>query len=284
MTTEPIMRRARGEGVELQLAVWEGGGKEVLCVHGLTANCRCWDVIASALAPIHQVTAMDLRGRGLSDKPPKGYSEEHHLRDVRCLMDDLGLEKGVLMGHSLGGYVSMALAARHPERVEGLILLDAGGDLSQEQWDKVTLAIKPSLERLEQVFPSFDACVEAMKQVRFFQPWSPAIEAYFRYDLEEVEGGARSRIQLAHILEEVSNKRETGAAQFYPEISCPVLVLRATEGMLVQDDILLPEGAVERMLREIPRAKCVDVEGTNHYAIIFQPNEIRDRAIKAFLE
>lgn len=280
----PIMRRAKGDGIELQLAIWEGEGKQVLCVHGLTANCRCWDVIASALAPIHQVTAMDLRGRGLSNKPPTGYSEEHHVRDVLSLMDDLELEKGILLGHSLGGYISMALAAQYPERVEGLILLDAGGDLSQEQWGKIAVAIKPSLERLDKTFSSFDAYVGLMKQARFFQPWSRAIEAYFRYDLEEVEEGVRSRIQLVHIQEEISNKRKTGAAQFYPEISCPVLILRATEGVVVPDDILLPEEAVERMLREIPDARRVDVEGLNHYSILFQPNETRDSAILNFLE
>ena len=284
MVPTPIMRRAKGDGIELQLAIWEGEGKQVLCIHGLTANCRCWDVIASALAPMHQVTAMDLRGRGLSDKPQTGYSEEHHVRDVRCLMDDLELGKAVLLGHSLGGYISMALAAQYPERVEGLILLDAGGDLSQEQWDKIAVAIKPSLERLEKTFPSFDAYVGLMKQAPFFQPWSPAIEAYFRYDLEEVEAGVRSRIRLAHIHEEISNKRHTGAAQFYPKISCPVLILRATEGVVVPDDILLPEEAVERMLREIPDARRVDVEGSNHYSSLFQPNETRDRAILDFLE
>ena len=282
--TAPIMRRAKGDGIELQLAIWEGEGKQVLCIHGLTANCRCWDVIASALAPMHQVTAMDLRGRGLSDKPQTGYSEEHHVRDVRSLMDDLELGKAVLLGHSLGGYISMALAAQYPERVEGLILLDAGGDLSQEQWDKIAVAIKPSVERLEQVFPSFDAYVDLMKQIRFFQPWSRAIEAYFRYDLEEVKEGVRSKIQLIHIQEEISNKRQTGAAQFYPRISCPVLILRATEGMVVPDDILLPEEAVERMLRDIPDARRVDVKGTNHYSIVFQSNETRDRAILDFLE
>ena len=178
----------------------------------------------------------------------------------------------------------MALAAQYPDRVEGLILLDAGGDLSQEQWDKIAVAIKPSLERLEKTFPSFDAYVGLMKQFRFFQPWSRAIEEYCRYDLEEVEEGVRSKIQLVHIQEEISNKRQTGAAQFYPRISCPVLILRATEGMVVPDDILLPEEAVERMLRDIPDARRVDVEGINHYSILFQPNETRDRAILDFLE
>ncbi len=67
--TELIMKRVKGDGVELQLAVWQGEGKHVLCVHGLTANCRCWDVIAASLTPENNIIALDLRGRGLSDKP-----------------------------------------------------------------------------------------------------------------------------------------------------------------------------------------------------------------------
>ncbi|MCP4669451.1 MAG: alpha/beta hydrolase, partial [Deltaproteobacteria bacterium] len=65
---DPVMKQARGDGVTLQLAVWEGTKRELVCVHGLTANCRCWDRIVAALEPACRVTAMDLRGRGLSDK------------------------------------------------------------------------------------------------------------------------------------------------------------------------------------------------------------------------
>ena len=86
---EPIMRKVTGDGIALQLAVWEGKGNQVLCVHGLTANCRCWDVIASSLAPENKILAMDLRGRGLSDKPSAGYSLQHHIREIVCLLDDL---------------------------------------------------------------------------------------------------------------------------------------------------------------------------------------------------
>jgi len=282
--TIPYMVRAKGDGVNIQLADWAGKGKNVISVHGLTANCRCWDVIAPAVAPKHRLLAVDLRGRGLSDKPDTGYSEEHHLRDLKCVMDDFRLEKAVLMGHSLGGYISMGFAARHPERVAGLILIDAGGDLSQAHWDKVTTAIKPAIDRLERSFPSIDAFLNLMKLAPFLQPWSDEIETYFRYDVIEDEGGVRSRIHPAHIREEVSNKRETGAAQYYSKLNCPVLILRATEGILTPDDILLPDHAVEKMMNAISNARCVDITGTNHYSILFQPNKVRDTEISTFLD
>jgi len=116
-----------------------------------------------------------------------------------------------------------------------------------------------------------------------FSPWSPALEAYFRYDLEAVDGAYQSRIHLEHIREEMANKRSTGAAQFYPSLKCPVLILRATDGLLEPGDILLPEAAVARMHDQIADCRCVDVEGTNHYSILWQPNVQRDKAIAAFL-
>ncbi len=116
--TEPIMKRAKGDGVGIQLAHWKGKRENIFCIHGLTANSRCWDRIISGLTPRFQVLAMDLRGRGLSDKPPTGYSIEQHVQDIYCLLEDQGLERVTLMGHSLGAYISLAFAAHHPERVK----------------------------------------------------------------------------------------------------------------------------------------------------------------------
>ncbi len=281
--TEMIMKRVKGDDVEIQLAVWEGEGEDIVCVHGLTANCRCWDEMVSCLNPAHTFVAMDLRGRGLSGKPSAGYSIQHHIRDIYCLLEDCGLKQVVLMGHSLGAYISMAFAAGYPERAKKIILIDGGGHLAQAQWDKVDLAIKPSLERLGSVFPSFEDYVAPLKAVPILQPWTPAIEAYFRYESEEVEGGVRSRIHLDHIQEEMQNMRRVAPSEFYPKVICPVLILRATDGILSQDDLVLPEPAAEKMVSEIANAQCVDVEGTNHYSIVLQPNEQRDEAILDFL-
>ena len=282
--SDPVMRRAEGDGIQIQLAAWEGEGQPILCVHGLTANCRCWDVMASSLTPENKIIAIDLRGRGLSNKPSAGYSLQHHIKDILCVLDDLKQERIVLMGHSLGAYISMAFAANYPERTEKIILMDGGAQLTQDQCDKVTLAIKPSLDRLGQVFPSFEAYVANMKLAPFLQPWSQALEDYFQYESEAVEGGVRSRINPAHILEEAQNIRQEEPAQYYSKVTCPVLILRATDGIFSNDDLVVPESAVDRMVSEIPEALRVDIKGTNHFSILFQPNETLDKAIREFLE
>ena len=130
---EPEMNKVKGEGVLINLAMWKGAGKPILCVHGITANCRCWDVLADALTPEYQVLAMDLRGRGGSGRPPQGYSLDYHMRDINCLFNELEVNRAVIMGHSLGAFIGLAFAAEYPDRVDRLILVDGGGDLSKKQ-------------------------------------------------------------------------------------------------------------------------------------------------------
>ena len=279
----PEMIRTRGDGIDIQLALWNGEGRAIICVHGLTANCRCWDTMAASLAPRYKLIALDLRGRGLSEKPPGGYGVEQHCRDIEAVIENLGIERPVIVGHSLGALIALALTARRPEKTAGLVLVDGAGCLSEEQLEKVLTGIKPALDRLGLVFPSFEAYTARLKQAPFLNPWSEALERYFRYEIEDVPDGVRSRVRPEHILEEIENLKEVNAADYYPRIRCPVLILRATEGTLLPDDRVLPESAVQRMLKEIPDARCVPIDGTNHYSILFQPNPTRDDAVDNFL-
>jgi pimeloyl-ACP methyl ester carboxylesterase len=279
---KPIAIKAKGSGIEIQLTVWPGKGKEVLCLHGLTANSRFWDCLASTLSPRHKIIALDLRGRGFSDKPPTGYSIDNHCRDVLALIDDLGLERPILMGHSLGAFIVLVFAAQHPDKVDRLILVDGGGKLSEAQMAKVFAGIKPSLDRLGKTFPSFEDYVSQMREAPFLQPWNSFMEIYFRYEVEAVPGGVRSRVHPKHIEEEVLNLGKVDSTQFYSRVISPTLILRATKGMLVKDDLLLPKDVAKRMVREIPNARSLDLAGTNHYSILLQPNKKRDQELLTF--
>jgi len=279
-----MMKRAKGNNVDIALAVWEGKGNPLLCVHGIAANCRCWDTIACALAPNHPVFAMDLRGRGSSDKPPSGYSIMHHCGDIRSLLEDRGMERVVIMGHSLGALIGLAFAALYPDRVDRIILLDGGGKLTKKQTEKVFAGIEPTLDRLGKVFPSKRAYLDLMKANPLLQPWTPSLETFYSYELEVVEGGVQSRVNPEHIREERENLGSFDVEECYAKVECPAFILRATEGMSTPDSILLPEEALERMLRRIPDSRHMDIKGSNHYSIVLHPNEQRDRAIRSFIE
>ncbi len=279
------MKKARGDGVELQVAVWPGhGGKDVLCIHGLTANCRGFDLLAAAMTPPHTTLAFDLRGRGNSEKPQEGYSVDRHCRDILCLMNNLGIKRPVLLGHSLGALIALAFAAENPSAVDRMILIDGGGVLSEAQREKVLAGIRPSLERLGKRFPTVEDYLTALKNTPFFQPWNSYLEQYFRYEIEVTNQGVGAGIEAAHILEEIKNMQAVAPTALYPRILCPVLILRATRGMLADDDILLPEEAVQSMLQDMARAECVDIHGADHYSILFRSHPLRDQAIRSFLD
>ena len=280
---DPMMKRTAGAGVELALAVWGGKGKTVFCVHGISGSCRCWDNVAEALSPQHQVLAMDLRGRGLSEKPASGYSISHHCRDIQALLKHENIDQVVMLGHSLGALIGLEFAAKFPEAVERLILVDGGGQLSGEQRKKVFAGIQPTLDRLGKIFPSNEAYLNLLKRNPLLQPWTPMLEAYYLYELEDAGGGVRSRVKAEHIKEEAENLTGYDVTEFYSRIKCPVLILRAPEGMTTPDNILLPEQALDKMLQEIPDARYVDIAESNHYSIVMQPDKGRDKAILDFL-
>ncbi len=285
MTQEPRYQMAPGYGIRIALAEWQGQEPAVLCVHGLTANCRCWDGVAGSLSPRHRVLGIDLRGRGRSDAPDTGYSLEQHCRDIRRVLESRSVSPIVLMGHSLGAAVALAFAASCPDMARGLILVDGGGKLEEEQMETVLQGISPSLERLGRIYSSIQDYLAEMKRSPHFEPWNEVCEAYFRYELQEVEGGVSCRIQPDHIREEVENLRQVDISEYYGRIYAPVLILRARKGLLGGDQgLLLPQNAVRRMQQEMPRAECVELEGTDHYSILFQPNPERDRAILDFLD
>jgi pimeloyl-ACP methyl ester carboxylesterase len=98
-------------------------------VHGLASNARLWDGVAAELAGRgHPVVAVDQRGHGLSSKPESGYDFETVARDLYRLIDHLGWlgRPPVVAGQSWGGNVVVELAARHPDAVSGLVLVDGG--------------------------------------------------------------------------------------------------------------------------------------------------------------
>jgi len=149
--------------------------------------------------------------------------------------------------------------------------------------NQVFVGIKPAFDRLGQVYPSQEAYLEAMRSGPAIQPWNSVIENYYKHEIETVDTGVKTNISPEHIAEERINLRTFLSRPLYPQLKCKTLILKATKGLLSEDDLLLPEDVIDVMLKEIPSATRFDVEGTNHYGIVFQPSEKRDQAIRQFL-
>ncbi len=104
------------------------GAPAVLMLHGFGASLHTWDTWAQGLNATHRVIRFDLPGNGLSEPDPEGnYTDARSLQMVLALMDQLGVARASVVGHSIGGRMAWTLAARHPGRVERLVLVAPDG-------------------------------------------------------------------------------------------------------------------------------------------------------------
>jgi 2-hydroxy-6-oxonona-2,4-dienedioate hydrolase len=104
-----------------------GTGFPVVLLHGNEESHLDWSWIIPRLADNYRVYAPDLPGSGDSDKPIADYSGKFFARFLKGFLDELGLERVVLVGNSLGGLTALLLALEHPERVQALVLVDSAG-------------------------------------------------------------------------------------------------------------------------------------------------------------
>jgi len=115
-------------------------GLPVICLHGLTRNSRDFEVIAPRIAALgRRVVAPDMRGRGKSanDPDPAHYVPAVYAQDVVKLMDTLGIPQAVFIGTSMGGIITMVMAATTPDRIAASVLNDVGPKLSAEGLSRI---------------------------------------------------------------------------------------------------------------------------------------------------
>lgn len=125
-------------------------GHPVVATTGWANDRHVWSPMVDDLAANHAVTTWDLRGHGDSETPAPGdYTRAHALGDLTAVLDHAG-RPAVLMGHSLGGYLSLAHAVNHPDEVAGLVLVATGPGFrkaeAREQWNA---SVRASMEKLD---------------------------------------------------------------------------------------------------------------------------------------
>jgi pimeloyl-ACP methyl ester carboxylesterase len=123
--TPRVSRIAVETGVELEVVDWGGPGRPVVLLAGNGQTAHSFDEFAPRLARFYHVYAITRRGFGASSKPATGYRTDRRADDVVAILDSLRLERPVVAGHSLGGEELSSIGSRHPDRVAGLIYLDA---------------------------------------------------------------------------------------------------------------------------------------------------------------
>ena len=129
------------DGLRLHYRDYPGDAAKlpVLCLHGLTRNARDWSEFAERYSPARRIIALEFRGRGSSDYDPQParYNPLTYARDILALLDQLGIEQAIFVGTSLGGLVTMTVAAMAPQRIAASILNDIGPDVDVAGVDRI---------------------------------------------------------------------------------------------------------------------------------------------------
>ncbi len=260
------------DGVRIGVVRWSGrpGAPTAFGLHGITANAWSWAVVARHLAGDISLVAIDMRGRGTSSQVPRPYGIRRHADDVAAVIRQLNAAPAVVAGHSMGAYVALACAERHPSAVSDLVLVDGGVPLPvPDDVDPQTALERmmgPAIERLQRVW---------IDRVQYETMWAdhpafaggltPDIERYVLSDLVPCEGGFRSAVSeeaVRHdgaellIDEEIRSLLERRAE--------PATIIRAETGLMAAPPSLIEAAWMERL----PNHDWRTIAGTNHYDVL----------------
>ena len=267
-------------GGALHVARWgdPGPGRPVLlAVHGITASHRAWLGLAARLTDI-VLLAPDLRGRGRSGALPDGSCLARHADDLVCVLDHHEVDRAVVVGHSMGGFVAAELNRRRPDRVAGVVLADGGlpfppiGDTPPEQ--ALRAALGPAMARLSMTFADPGAYRDHWRaHPALAGCWGPLTEAYVDYDLTGDPPGLHSRVAAEAVRADYLDMIGPGPAQALDELGrsgLPVAFLRAPLGLLAEPPGLYPDGAVAAWAARQPALRPVELPAdVNHYTVMF---------------
>ncbi len=282
----PESRRVPGaDSRDVHLLEWSQDGVPLLLLHGFGNEAHIWDDFAPAVAPHYRTLAMDHRGHGDSDWDPEGrYDHDSMVRDVESVTAALGIERLVLVGHSLGGRIAMLFADRNASRMAGLVLVDIGPALDPRGVTRIQLDVASAPQ------PTFASVEEYARALTLAYPAGrpDALLRMARHGIRRREDGRYElkmdpRLRGAGATESPEAAAERGRAmsellwKALARISCPTLVVRGAAS-----DVLAPDTA-DRMVEEmLAQGRLAVVPQAGHSVMTDNPDGFRE-AVTSFV-
>jgi pimeloyl-ACP methyl ester carboxylesterase len=233
-----------------------GSGPAILLSHGFGASSHMFRPNAPALTTDHTLITWDQRGHGGSDSPadPDQYSTALAVADMAAILDAAGVERAVVGGHSLGGYLSLAFHVAHPDRVAALVLIDTGpgyrSDDGRQKWNRMAESYAADLEQ------------RGLAALGGSGELTPSVH--------------RDASGLVHAARRVLTQADAAVVDSLPAIAVPVLVVVGE-----RDKPFLAGSSY--MADKIPDAQLVVIPGAAHAPNVTHTAEF-DAHVRTFLD
>ncbi|MFO7447698.1 MAG: alpha/beta fold hydrolase [Ignavibacteriaceae bacterium] len=251
------------------IVIFEEGNikdKTILFVHGFPYDHKMWDKVIGKLSPGFHCIAYDIRGLGISDPGDGQFTIEDLVDDLLFVMDKTNLDKPVLCGLSMGGYISLRAVEKYEDKFSGLILCDTK---STSDPDEVKLKRAGGIKLINEE--------GVQKFAADFVPTCFAEESIERLGEEYIAILGRSMnsnpLGVKGCLLAMAARTDTTG--YLPKIKIPVMVLCG------EKDKLTPPENMKEMAEKIPGAKFFVVPGSGHMTPIENPDFVSER-IKEF--
>ena len=263
-------------GGRLAVGEWRGGDEPILAVHGLSSTHRLWSWTAGHLSAVRLI-APDLRGRGASQGLGSGYGLETHRDDLLRVLDHLEIDRATVIGMSLGGFISVMLAAAAPDRVSRLLLVDGGfpmagaaafANLTREQLAGV---FRDRLDRLGRDWVSLEEYRDFFiaNTAPLLDPDDPVLRDYLAYDLVGEAPRLRVRMDAQAIADDSADlflgMSATAAAE---SLSVPTRMLFAQWSVGRDSAPGYTARVLEPWAKRVPGFQATLLPGTDHAATV----------------
>jgi pimeloyl-ACP methyl ester carboxylesterase len=246
-----VSRHTVVRSLRFHFSEWgEPGAPKILLLHGGNQSAHSWDLVSLHLSDRYHVFALDQRGHGDSEwSRDQDYSIEAKAADVLAFVDDQGIDSPIIMGHSMGGRVTMNVALAHPELARGIVLVDVGPELSPAGVEVIHNFVTRNVE--------FDDLEEFLDNVVKYDRFRSRehIARTVKYNmLRRADGKYISKVDHRRVPLSASEL----TLDDVKVIGAPVLLVRGGESDILDAD------AAKRFVDALPNGQLVTVPDTGH--------------------
>ncbi|MFZ0625952.1 MAG: alpha/beta hydrolase [Acidimicrobiia bacterium] len=250
------------------------GNPTVTLIHGLTGNSRWWLPVILSLPEGLGIIAPDLRGRGQSAEAPGPFSLDSLAPDISACLNHFEIQTTVLVGYSMGAWLTSLYASTRTRRISGVVLADGGLPIDFDEDEAAEVVLKkligPALDRFDKTYTSMDDYLEFWRShPAFAGRWIPRLSTVFSYDAEERNGDVVSRANRKAIIEggrDILFDEQANKAVF--ELTVPTHVLVVDHDMLDRPGGFMSVTAASDATSRNPNVGVEMLTGLNHYTLL----------------